>query len=702
MAKAYAGHHRGAQNREPSLLMTDTNLVRRMLVHVLIIIAVGFLIYSNTFTAPFTFDDESYIVNNPSIRDFHYFVEPSRIRSATGIAANFRYALMTRPLGYLSFAVNYKLHGLNVVGYHVFNFLVHVLNALLVYALVLLTFRASHSLNPPGGKDPFENRHFSTIAFFSALLFVCHPIQTQAVTYVTQRFASLATLFYLFTLVVYVKSRLSESVTRTRVLYSAALISSILAMMVKEISFTLPAVIALYEVMFFDGQLKRRMSRLIPFFLTMLIIPLALLAVRGPMTDIGDIDKTIKIFAPLSRWDYLITEFRVIITYLRLLLFPVNQNLDYDYPIFHSFFTAPVFLSFIALLMILFLGGYLLLLSKSKGSGDGYVLRIVSFGIFWFFMTLSVESSVIPLSNVIFEHRMYLPSVGFFLSVVTSIFLISSRVRSSLSVADRMVRPLLVMVALILSVVAYSRNNVWGSEGRILEDVVMKSPAKARPHVNMGAFYESQGRLEDAAREFQTAIRLKPSSADAHNDLGLVYGKQGRFKEAMGEFQTAIKLMPDYAKAHDNLGVLYDKEGRFEDALREFRTVVKDEPDYAEGHDNLGVLYDRKGWFEDAIREFQIALKLKPNLAESHNNLGTLYGKRGRVKEAIREFQTAVRLRPDYAEAHNNLGISYEMLGLHKEAIASFKTAIAIDPNHSGARRNLELILKSKKQWRVP
>lgn len=698
MAKPLAKNRRQRHRKESSKSETNAYVVRRTLIHILIISAVGFLIYSNTFTAPFIFDDESYIANNPAIKDFQYFKNPLRIHSATIIGANFRYALITRPLGYFTFALNYKMHGLDVAGYHVFNLFIHIFNALLVYALVLLTFRTPYFLNPHGRRSYLNNpQHYTYIAFFAALMFISHPVQTQAVTYITQRFASLAAFFYLLSLVVYIKSRLSESGTGKWGFYSVALLAAISAMMVKEISFTLPITIALYEFMFLDGTLKKRILYLIPFSLTMLIIPLALLAAKGKITDIGSIDETIRVFAPMSRWDYLATQFRVIVTYMRLLFFPVNQNLDYDFPIFHSFFNPSVLLSFIFLLLIFLFGVYLFYRSEDIHSEDRHELKVISFGILWFFITLSVESSIIPLSNVIFEHRLYLPSVGFFISAITSIVWVKRRLKPSLSMVDKTILPLLAVVALVLSIASYARNGVWQNEERLLEDVVKKSPAKARPHNNLGVFYETQGRFKEAEREFKNAIRVKQVFAEAHNNLGMLYGKQGRFDEAIREFQATIEMRPDYARAHDNLGVLFDKQGRSEDAIREFQTVVKMSPDYAEGHDNLGVLYDRQGRFEDAIKEFQAAIELKPDLAEPHNNLGVVYGKRGLLKDAIREFRVAVRLRPDYAEAHNNLGIAYINQDFIKEARESFQTALAIDPKHPGARRNLEYILKSKK-----
>ena len=131
--------------------------------------------------------------------------------------------------------------------------------------------------------------------------------------------------------------------------------------------------------------------------------------------------------ADVSRWDYLNTQFRVIVTYIRLLFFPVNQNLDYDYPIYRTFFTPPVFLSFLFLLGIFCWGIYLLYRSYKSDQANRFWYRLIAFGIFWFFVTLSVESSIIPIQDVIYEHRLYLPSVGFFMAIMSGIVFIYVR-----------------------------------------------------------------------------------------------------------------------------------------------------------------------------------------------------------------------------------------------------------------------------------
>jgi len=407
--------------------------------------------------------------------------------------------------------------------------------------------------------------------------------------------------------------------------YAASLTSAVLAMKTKEISFTLPVVITLYELMFFKAETKKKMLYLFPLMLTMLIIPLSLIDISKPLGDvIGDVSHAARMQAQITRWEYLFTEFRVIVTYVRLLFMPVNQNLDYDYPIFLSFLSQSVFLSLLFLLSILILGIYLFYRYRKTAS---HVI-LVSFGIFWFFIALSVESSVVPIADVIFEHRLYLPSVGFFIALITSIFWARNTIRTTMSVAGKAVVPILTGIVFILSGSTYIRNGVWTDRIGFWEDVVRKSPEKARPHTVLAIAYSEKGRFSEAIREDQTAIRLDPDYAYAHINLGAIYGSLGRFEEAIGEFQAALKLNPDHVEARNNLGVAYYRQGRFNEAEGELLAAIKLSPKRADTHMNLGALYAAQGRFEEAIKETATAVRLNPGYVEARRNLEALHDKR--------------------------------------------------------------------------
>ncbi|MFZ4439369.1 MAG: tetratricopeptide repeat protein [Syntrophales bacterium] len=692
-----------------------TAFFMKPVIHALIIIVLGFLVYSNTFQVPFAFDDQLVVSDNIGIKDLKKFLGPSL--SVKDHLINFLQG-SSRHIGFLSFALNYKVHALQLTGYHVVNLFIHLINALLVYGFVLLTFRtpfAADYLQRGINGGSFDASRL--LALFSALLFVSHPVQTQAVTYITQRFASLATLFYLLSLVLYISARVSSVAPPLfrYVCYGAAIIAAVVAMKTKEISFTLPFMIILYEIMFFTGGFKRRLLYLFPFLLTIPIIPMAVMGISVFSTGglpstagslsaaVAGVDAAVRA-ASFTRWDYLLTQFRVIVTYIRLLFFPVNQNLDYDYPIYRIFFTPQVLLSFLFLLAFFSLGVYLFYASGRKEKNGRFWLRTVSFGIFWFFVTMSVESSIIPIQDVIFEHRVYLPAIGFFLALICGVAYIVTETSANQSIVIRKAFiPVMILVVLGLSVTAYARNAVWRDEITFWEDVVRKSPGKVRPHYSLGLYYALAGRFDDAIKEHQMAIILNPDALESYNDVAAIAIKQNRLDDAARILQAAFKVRPGYLEGHLNMGLIYEKQGRLDDALREYQMAttegVWNRATPVTARNNMGVIYARQGRLDDAVREYQTAIKLNPDYAIAHNNLSSVYKRQGRLDDAIKELQIALQLKPDYAEASYDLGRIYVEMQKYEEAKKFLQAAIALDPANIDARNDLAVDYIMLKQY---
>ena len=304
------------------------NFFFRTAVQLACLVILGTIIYSNTFNSPFTFDDGLYVADNPAVRDPLLLLDSAKVDALPNNMGTVKDQFRNRIAGHFTFWLNYRMHGLSVIGYHLVNLLIHLLNALLVYLLVRLTFKTPFLRGRTAVDSSFNANTCKLIAFLCALLFVAHPVQTQAVTYIAQRFTSLATLFCLLSLTLYIKARISGQSAHRYAYYFISLVSAILAMKTKEISFTLPAIITLYELMFFEGGLKKRIVYLSPFLLTMAIIPLTLLYPGSSGSMLKGISDVSVETASISRADYLFTQFSVIATYIRLLFLPVDQNLD--------------------------------------------------------------------------------------------------------------------------------------------------------------------------------------------------------------------------------------------------------------------------------------------------------------------------------------------------------------------------------------
>jgi protein O-mannosyl-transferase len=585
---------------------------------VLTIVLLGTILYSNILHAPFIFDDYDVIVDNDTIKRL-----PEALRD---IASN-------RYLTVLSFALNYALHGLKPLGYHLINNLIHIVNAVLVYYFVILSLRtpqlANHNVSAP------------FIAFFSAFVFISHPVQTQAVTYVVQRATSMATMFYLISLVMYIKARLlnqnlefgtQKQKERQKIaalkfvlFYLTSIISAILAMKTKQISFTLPIIIILYEFSFFnetpDTKLRtskwKRFLFLFPILLTILIIPLSILNIKGHTETIGyDIDIQSRETINISRADYLITQFRVIMTYLRLLTFPANQSLDYIYPVYHSFFDPQVFLSFGVLSGIFCFGMYLVYYSQSRAR----ILRFAAFGIFWFFITLSVESSIIPVKDVIFEHRLYLPSIGFFIAfiVLTEHILPYRKVKVAF----------MITIVILLSVTTYQRNTTWKDPQLLWEDAVTKFPDNPR----------------------------------AYNHRGIIFKEEGEFQKAIEQSEKSLRINHRYAPALYNLGDIQFRLGNYEAAVTYFKKVIElklTSQLYLATLNSLGMAQSEMGDAENAVNTFKEALRLFPSSVIPYNNLGRQYIKMGKFDQAIEILGKGLRIREE-PHLRSNLSLAFD------------------------------------------
>ncbi|MDA8082693.1 MAG: tetratricopeptide repeat protein [Nitrospiraceae bacterium] len=524
----------------------------------------------------------SYIGDAPVIQNIQYFAEPSAAKNIQGV---FGYnTLKMRYIAALTFALNYKVHGLDVTGYHIVNLAIHLLTSMLVYGLASFIFKTpAYPLLDGRGKQAAL-----FIPLFSGLLFVSHPIQTEAVTYISQRFTSLVTMFYLLSVVTYIRSRTLETrLWKSRLLYIAALACSVFAMKTKENAFTLPIIIALCEFTFFSGKISRRFIFLAPFLLTLPIIPLSLID-TSDASIIDAVDRAMRANTDMSRLAYLYTQFRVMITYIRLLIFPVNQNLDYDYPIYNSFFQPEVFLSFLVLLTLAIVGTYIFYRAKHSDADKKFI--IIAFGIFWFFITMSVESSFIPTLDVIFEHRLYLPSVGFFIAAAFAIWFAWEKWTSGARYGKKVLACAMATIVFILSVATHSRNDIWTESVTLWEATVKGSPNKSRPHNNLGDAYERIGLTERAISEFSTALKISPNDAGAHYNLGFVYEKYGYIDMAINEYKAALSIDPNLANVHYSLGNVYTQLGNIDEAINEFQKVLSINPAHGMANKTIDLL----------------------------------------------------------------------------------------------------------------
>jgi hypothetical protein len=347
--------------------------------------------YSNTFNASFHFDDNPAIIENPNIRHVTW--------------QNIQNLLSTnRPTVDLSIMLNYQLSGLNVVGWHTFNILNHIANSCMVYLFVLWTLSLPVLVQQYGEKA-------RRMAFFCALLFAVHPIHTESVTYIISRSETVTAFFYLLTILFFIKA-----VRTGRFGYSImAFVASLLAMQSKEWAVTLPAIVLLFDYLFLsEGKIKPILSRWFTYLLIALPWAVVLYKMRGSLFGAvpgASYGFGVSTTTGITPGTYLLTSMNVLWTYIRLLILPINQNLDYDYRIAKTLLEFPTIISFLGHVAVVLAAFWLY---WKKG------MRLIPLGAAWYYITLSPVQSFVPVVDVIFEHRLYLPSIGFFLVFIVA------------------------------------------------------------------------------------------------------------------------------------------------------------------------------------------------------------------------------------------------------------------------------------------
>jgi hypothetical protein len=475
--------------------------------------ALTVIAYVPSFHVPFQFDDYARIVDN------------AKLREGTGVLESLAWLGSSRVVPALSLALNYALGRDDTFGYHVGNLLVHLLASLGVFELALALCRTPRLRGSSLAERPLP------VAAAAALLFACHPLQTQAVTYVIQRFAAMATSFYVWAVVLYVQARnrsLQEGGTGARSRYAGALLLALCAVLSKENTVSLPAAVLLTEWIFFGSRLRwRTLASFAAAGALVVAIPLLwrVLAWRpigaaARSSWLGAAKQSIlaqgvrpsQVASPVEYW---LTQLTVLPRYLGLLFWPPALNIDHDVP------TATGMARDVA--------GGLALLAALLALGLRQAKRrpLIGFGILWFFVALSVES-LLPLGDVMMEHRMYLAMPGVSM-VFAGLFgrAVARRPSLSLSVAA----PLVVLLVLL----TFQRNQVWRTPLSLWSDAARKSPGKARVHVNLGVAYHGLHRLDEAIREYCRALELDPATGLARDNLEIALEDAGRLDEAPGK-----------------------------------------------------------------------------------------------------------------------------------------------------------------------
>lgn len=668
-----------------------------------------FAVYFRVMPAPLLYDDESSIVNNPSITSLWPLVGSTNHRGP--LSPPPQIPTSGRPLVNLSLAVNYHFGGLNPAGYHAVNLAIHTLSAVLVALIIrhgLLLGYFGWSAGSASG----------ALGILVALLWALHPLQTETIAYVTQRTELLVSFFYLAT----VYGSLRYWVAFSQAGRTAWLIFSVLScfagMASKEVMVTAPVMVLLFDRTFVTGTFRGAVRKSWTLYLGLFASwgLLFALNITGPRSGSAGFHLNVSL---LSYW---IAQAKAFFLYLKLAFWPSPLLLHYQVPLTGALSTGwPWLVLFIFVVSV----SIALLWRRS----------IIGYAIAWIIAILSPTLVVPIVTEVIAERRMYLPLVALVALLVLGSYQAIQAIqirkpswRSSIGaiqspiVITTLIALIPTMVWSLLSynrialyrtpltlwsqaatlapedfVIQYNLGHTLVQEGRPLEaaeyfrKATQLNPNYADAYNNLGNTQKVSDHLAEAISNYEQALRIKPDFPTAHFNLGLALEQTGRYEEAISHFQAAVTLKPDWVEAWWELGNSFVKTGRLNDAIQSYEDCLRVNPDYPQGHAKLGQALFSSGDPAKAADHIRRAVQLAPQNASFHNNLGAVLTNSGQLNEAVDEYELALRLDPKLAEAHNNLGNALQQSGRYNEAVDHYKTALKLDEQYAQASMGLAL-----------
>lgn len=677
---------------------------RPWIVAAVLAISIG-AVYGRALNVPFIYDDDATIVRNPSIVSLWPIIGTQGHAGPLNPAPDL--PTSGRPLVNLSFAINYAFGGLNPIGYHLVNVVIHFLTSLLVWAIVRRTLLLPY----------FANRFATSanwLAFAVAMLWALHPLHTEAVIYATQRTELMMAVFYLATLYCSLRhwltfplpfsegpgegsssrpqrkkkdNKISVAAPHRTTWLTLAILACLAGMASKEVMVSAPLMVLLFDRTFISGSFASALRRSWPLYASLATtwILLAFLMVNAPHGETAGFGLRI----PTHVW--WLTQTKIFLMYLKLAVWPWPLLVYYEFPQLETFAAAWMYV-----LPVLVLGiATLVLLWQNRPLG--YLAT-------WVFVILSPTSLVPIVTEVAAERRMYLPLAAIVVLAVFGGWLLAEKVGQSLrgpakkssatvkqqgsGVLLRVVLPAFV-VAVLFALVDVKRLNAYRDEKTLWREVIHHQPDNVVAHNNLSDLLIHAGLLSEAVSATQELLDLKPDQPVTLNNLGVALTQMGRHAEAAEKLQRAVQLKPDYADAHNNLGLALTNTGRHEEAIKEFEKTLALQPNHPNAIFNKGIALTNMGRYPEAIEQYERVLRLQPNLTNARTNLGVTLSLSGKNPQAIEQFQLVLKADPDNIDAHNNLGLISSAAGQSDDGIRHFEQALRLGAHRSDIHHNL-------------
>ncbi|MFI5361842.1 MAG: tetratricopeptide repeat protein [Elusimicrobiota bacterium] len=573
-----------------------------------------------------------------------------------------------QPLSWLSLGADYAVWGMNPAGYHLTSLILHAANAAIFYFVNISVL----ALALPKFADR-KKPDIYIAAAFAALVFAVHPLRAESVAWATERRDVLSGLFYLLTILFYLRGQLWRS-----------LLAFALSLLAKATGVTLPVILLVLDVFplrrlpeepkrWFAPEFRKIWLEKTPYLLLALI--LAWVGYRGQAAsgamwsnvDNGEIARVTQAAYSLAFYAWK--------TAMPFRLTPMYERPTPILPWVWPFWPAVVF------------------------------VLVVTFGFFqgrrrwpagaalWMFygMALAPVSGITRFGQQLAADRYsYLPCLAW-AALAGGILL--SRLRTP-NLALRKI-PLIAAAGLVagLGFLTWRQSLTWRDSESLWRHVLSVNPRHVFANNNLGTILSEQGKLDEAAAHLETAIQANPSSMLAQYNLGNVLARLGRRPDAIVHYREALRQDPGYLPALNNLGFALSYEGRLPEAADSFREALRRDPTHEGSRFGLAAALAQQGKLDEAIENFRIAAQENPKNAVARSYLGSALADKGRTAEAIENFEAALKIDPNCAEAHNGWAIVLLKQGKVDQSIAHFREALRVKPDYAPARRSLDIIL---------
>src|SRR2546425_642640 len=628
------------ERREPQAHASTHRWVFRLLpVLIALVTVVPFLpTLDNQFV---NWDDDDNLVENPHYRGLGW----THLRWMWTTSHIGHYA----PLTWMTFGLDYLLWGMNPVGYHLTNLLLHAANAAVFYLLALRILGSAL----PGPRER-GNVGLAASAAFAALLFAIHPLRVESVAWATDRRDVLSGLFSLVALLACLRA--GEQGARGRSGYWASVGLFMCALLSKSMAVSLPVVLLILDVYplrrlggargWWGEPARRIYLEKIPFVL------LALAASGGAF--IPQIEgRNMPSLDELSVLGRLAVSAYGLRFYLWKTVFPVSLSPLYELrgqdPL-----ALPFLLSYGVVPAVTALA--LILRHRLPGLPAAWLAYVV--------ILLPVLGIFQNGPQIAADRYTYLAGLGWAL-LASAGMLAAWRRRSFL------VTGLAVVLLLGLGTLTWNQVRVWHDSEKLWSHAVAIDPGSSIGQLSLGLALARHGKLAEAVEHYEAAPRLEPGYVDANYAWGNALARQGKLAEAVEHYEQALKIKPDHADAHSNMGAALVGQGKLAEAIEHYQQALRAKPDHADAHTNLGEALAQQGKLDEAIEHYRRALEIRPESADAHNDWGLALARQGKLAEAVKHYQEAVKLRPSFTEAQSNLVNALRTLGMGPADTAS-------------------------------